>query len=100
MSYKHTQLLLEIQDLYDQAPTMLSTNCDLFTQTYEHWLDKPTTQLQTFLQRMRTTVKVSVAQAADMGTQFKPIDWYFPVPIPPHSFDIILGRPPIRPEPD
>jgi hypothetical protein len=100
MSYKHTQLLLEIQDLYDQAPHMLAADRSLFTKPYEHWLDKPTTQLQTFLKRMRITVKVSVTQAADMGTHFRTIDTYFPPTIPAHLFDIILGHPPIPPEPD
>ena len=49
LSYKHTQLLLEIQDLYDQASSMLAADRDLFVHPYDHWLDKPTTQLTTFL---------------------------------------------------
>ena len=103
LSYKHTQLLLEIQNLYDQEPNMLAADRSLFTHPYEHWLDKPTTQLQTFLLRMRTTVKVSVAQAADMGAHFRTIDSYFPPTIPDTLFDIILGStyiPSIPPEPD
>jgi hypothetical protein len=100
MSYKHTQLLLEIQDLYDQAPNMLAANHSLFTKPYEHWLDTPTTQLQTFLKRMRLTVKVSVTQAANMGTHFRTMDTYFPPTISAHYIDIILGHSPIPPEPD
>jgi hypothetical protein len=49
---------------------------------------------------MRTTVKVSVAQAADMGANFRHIDSYFPPCIPPELFDVILGRPDIPKEPD
>ena len=52
---------------------------------------------------MRTTVKVSVAQAADMGANFRTIDTYFPPTIPDALFDIILGStyiPTIPPEPD
>jgi hypothetical protein len=104
LSYKHTQLLLEIQALYDQSDsTMLAANRSLFTHQYEYWLDKPTPQLQTFLQRMRTIVKVSVAQAVDMGANFRTIDSYFPPTIPQALFDVILGSmyvPYIPPEPD
>jgi hypothetical protein len=100
LSYKHTQLLVEIQELYDQVDNMLAADRSLFTETYEYWLDKPTTLLQTFLQRMRTMVKVSVAQAADMGANFRPIDSYFLPLIPPELLDVILGLPPIPPEPN
>jgi hypothetical protein len=79
---------------------MLAADRSLFTEPYEYWLDKPTTRLQTFLQRMRTTVKVSVAQAADMGANFRSIDSYFLPLIPPELFDGILGLPPIPPEPN
>jgi hypothetical protein len=100
LSYKHTQLLLEIQDLYDQQDMMLANDRRLFTKPYEYWIDKPTAQLKTFLQRMRATVKASVAQAADMGAHFRPIDSYFPPTIPQALFDVILGIPYIPPEPD
>jgi hypothetical protein len=100
LSYKHTQLLLDIQDLYDQAECMLAADRSLFVHPYSYWLEKPTTELKTFLKRMRATVKASVAQAADMGPHFRPIDSYFPPPIPPELFDVILGKPPIPPEPD
>jgi hypothetical protein len=79
---------------------MLAADRDLFTHPYKYWIDKPTTRLKTFLQSMRTTVKVSVAQAADMGPNFRSIDSYFPPTIPAHLFDVILGLPPIPPEPD
>jgi hypothetical protein len=89
LSYKHTQLL-EIQDLYDQQDLMLANDRKIFTKPYEYWIDQPTSQLQTFLQRMRATVKASVAQASDMGPNFRPIDSYFPPTIPQGIFDIIL----------
>jgi hypothetical protein len=100
LSYKHTQLLLEIQDLYDNEDNMLSADRALFTHPYEYWIDQPTTRLHTFLHRMRLTVKVSLAQAADMGTNFRSIDSYFSPLIPPALFDVILGLPHIPPEPD
>jgi hypothetical protein len=101
LSYKHTQLLLDIQDIYDQADSMLAADRRLFVHPYNYWLDKPTTELKTFLKRMQPTVKASVAQAADMGTHFRLIDLYFPLPIPPELFDVILGEPCIPPpEPD
>jgi hypothetical protein len=83
LSYKHTQLLLEIQDMYDQQPQMLAADRRLFTKPYEYWIGQPTSQLKTFLQRMRATVKASIAQADDLGTHFWPIDAYFPPAIPP-----------------
>jgi hypothetical protein len=71
LSYKHTQLLLEIQELYDQVDSMLASGRSLFTeQDYKYWLTQPTTQLLTFIKRMKITVKVSVAQAADLGANF------------------------------
>jgi hypothetical protein len=73
LSYKHTQLLLDIQDLYDQSDSMLASNKSLFVHPYSYWLDKPSTELQTFLKRMRPKVKTSVEQAANMGVNFRPI---------------------------
>jgi hypothetical protein len=49
---------------------------------YEFWITRQTSQLVTFLKRMWTTVKTSVAQAADMGPHFRAIDTYFPPQIP------------------
>ena len=100
LSYKHLQLLLDIQDLYDQADSMLVADRDLFVHPYEYWIDQPTAQLATFLKRMRPTVKVSVNQAADMGANFRTIDSYFPRQLPPDLIANILGRPYIPPEPD
>jgi hypothetical protein len=91
---------LEIQDLYDQAKSMLVADRGLFVHPYGYWLDKPSTKLTTFLKQMRPTVKVSVEQAADMGTNFRTIDSYFPPTIPPELFDAILGQPHAPPEPD
>jgi hypothetical protein len=100
LSYKHTQLLLDIQDIYNQSESMLAADRSLFVHPYSYWLDKPSTELQTFLKRMRPTVKTSVEQAANMGVNFRPIDLYFPPYIPPELLDVILGKPPIPPEPD
>jgi hypothetical protein len=100
LSYQHTQLLLEIQDLYDQQDLMLANDRKIFTKPYDYWLDRPTSQLKTFLQRMRATVKASVAQASDMGPNFRPITSYFPPTIPQDIFDIILGTNYHPPEPD
>jgi hypothetical protein len=72
--YKHTQLLLTIQDLYNQKDSMLAADRSLFTHDYDYWLTQPTTQLLTFIKKMKTTVKVSVAQAADMGKNFRAIN--------------------------
>jgi hypothetical protein len=100
LSYKHTQLLLDIQDLYDQSEVMLASDRSLFTHPYKYWLTQPTTQLLTFIQRMKVTVKVSVAQAADMGSNFRAIDSYFPPLVPAHLFDSIPGTAYIPPDQD
>jgi hypothetical protein len=100
LSYRHTQLLLDIQDLYDQADDMLAADRRLFTKPYDYWLDQPTAQLKTFLLRMRPTVKTSVLQAADMGANFRTIDTYFPPPIPQAIIDAIHILPYFPPEPD
>jgi hypothetical protein len=70
LSYKHTQLLLEIQDLYDQKDLMLANDRKIFTKPYNYWIDRPTSQLKAFLQRMQATVKASVVQDSDMGPNF------------------------------
>jgi hypothetical protein len=73
LSYKHTLLLLEIQDLYDHQALMLADDRNIFTKPYEYWLDQPTTQLKTFLQRMCATVKAikaNVRRAAESGGKF------------------------------
>jgi hypothetical protein len=93
LSYKHTQLLLDIQDLYDQSDSMLAVDCSIFTKPYEYWITQPTTQLLTFLKRMKFTVKVRVAQAADMGANFRSIDYYFSPLVSAHLFDLMLGTP-------
>jgi hypothetical protein len=100
LSYKHTQLLLEIQDLYDQQDLMLANDRKIFTKPYNYWIDQPTSQLKTFLQRMRATVKARNVQASDMGPNFRPIDSYFPPTILQGIFDIILDMTYHLPEPD
>jgi hypothetical protein len=82
LSYRHTQLLLDIQDLYDQQEDMLAADRRRFTKPYDYWLDQPTAQLKTFLLHMRPTVKTSVLQAADMGAKFRMIDTYSPPAYP------------------
>jgi hypothetical protein len=79
---------------------MLASDQNLFVHPYHYWLDKTIPQLNTFLRRMRTTVKVSMAQAADMSANFRTIDSYFPPSIHLALFDFILGTPYIPPEPD
>jgi hypothetical protein len=79
---------------------MLVSDMVLFVHPYGYWLDKPATELTTFLTRMRTTVKVSVAQAADIGANFRTIASYFPPTIPSELFDENLGKPHTPPEPD
>jgi hypothetical protein len=98
--FKHTQLFMDIQDLYDQADQMLVANRNLFVHPYDYWLYQPTAQLTTFLKRMRTTMKVSVTQAADMGANFCTIESYFPPQILYELFDVILGQPYIPPAPE
>jgi hypothetical protein len=100
LSYQHTQLLLDIQVLYDQQDSMLATDCRLLTQPYDYWLTTPTSQLKTFLLRMKPTVKTSILQAADTGANFRTIDNYFPPAIPQHVIDAIHIIPYFQPEPD
>jgi hypothetical protein len=100
LSYRHTQLLLDIQVLYDQQDNMLAADRCLFTQPYNYWLTKPTSQLKTFILRMKPTVKTSIIQAADMGANFRTIDNYFPLAIPQHVIDAIHIIPYFAPEPD
>jgi hypothetical protein len=100
LSYRHTQLLLDIQVLYDQQDSMSAADCRLFTQPYDYWLTKLTSQLKTFLLRMKPTVKTSILQAADMGANFRTIDNYFPPAIPQHVIDAIHIIPYFSPEPD
>jgi UDP-2,3-diacylglucosamine pyrophosphatase LpxH len=59
-SYKYTQLLLDIQDLYDQQAHMLVSDRRLFVHPYEYWLGQSTNQLKTFLKRMRPTMRTSM----------------------------------------
>jgi hypothetical protein len=100
LSYRHTQLLLDIQDLYDQQEDMLAIDRRLFTKPYDYWLNQPTAQLKTFLLRMRPTIKTSVLQAADMDANFRTIDTYFPPPIPQAIIDAIHIIPYFPPEPN
>jgi hypothetical protein len=100
LSYRHTQLLLDIQDLYDQQDSMLAADRRIFSKPYDYWIDQPTAQLKTFLLRMRPTVQTSVLQAADMGTNFRTIDTYFPTPIPQDLIEAIHIIPYFPPEPD
>jgi hypothetical protein len=79
---------------------MLAADRSLFTKPYDYWITQPTTQVLTFLKRMKPTVKVSVAQAADMGANFRSIDSYFPPLVPAHLFDLILGTPYIPADPE
>jgi hypothetical protein len=71
---------------------MLAADRRLFVHPYEYWLAKPTTQLKTFLKRMRPTVRTSIKQANDLGTNFRAIDSYFHPLIPPDIFTAMTSR--------
>jgi TRAP-type C4-dicarboxylate transport system permease large subunit len=49
---------------------------------------------------MRPTVRTSIKQANDLGTNFRAIDSYFHPLIPPDIFAAILNKPYIPPKPD
>jgi hypothetical protein len=68
---------------------MLAADRRLFSKPYDYWIDQPTAELKTFLLRVRPTVKTCVLQAADMGTNFRTIDTYFPTTIPQELIDAI-----------
>jgi hypothetical protein len=97
-SYKHSQLLHEIASLYDQDPSMLASDRSIFHYPLEQRQTHNTNQLRNFLSFARPVVQISVAQAKDMGKNFRSIDEYFRPVIPQHVIDAILGN--FRSDPD
>ena len=98
-SYKHSQLLHEIEALYDMAPSMLASDRSIFHYPFEQRETHNTNQLRNFLSFARPVVQTSIQQAKDMGTNFRTnIDDYFHPEIPQHVIDAILGN--FRRDPD
>ena len=84
-----------MEDLYASEPLMLAADRDILsTPLYlRRW--QFTQQLQTFVKWAKPLIAESCRQAArlDLGTNFKPIDAYFPREVPTRLWDAILGRP-------
>jgi hypothetical protein len=91
-SYQHSQLLHEIEALYDLAPLMLASDRAIFHYSLDKRQSHNTNQLRNFLSFARPVVKLSIQQAKDMGSRFRPIDEYFRPVIPQHVIDAILGN--------
>jgi hypothetical protein len=91
-SYRHSQLLHEIEALYDLAPSMLASDRAIFHYPLAKRHSHNTNQLRNFLSFARPVVQLSVQQALDMGSNFKSIDEYFRPKIPQHVIDAILGN--------
>jgi hypothetical protein len=91
-SYKHSQLLHEIEALYDLAPSMLAADRSIFNYPFNRRETHNTNQLRNFLSFARPVVQASIQQAKDMGKHFHPIDDYFRPVIPQHVIDAILGN--------
>jgi hypothetical protein len=105
-SYKRLQLLVDIGDLYSKKGLLLASDRDILSKPVEHWDSQSTTSLRSFLAFAKPIVSISIRQAADMGSNFRPIEDYFRRPIPQHVIDAIcLRRTPdatlySQPEPD
>jgi hypothetical protein len=91
-SYKHSQLLHEIEALYDLAPSMLASDRSIFHYPFAQRETHNTNQLRNFLSFARPVVTTSIQQAQDMGSNFRTIDDYFRPVIPQHVIDAILGN--------
>jgi hypothetical protein len=91
-SYKRLQLLTEINQLYAQKDLLLASDRDILSQPVEHWESQSTTSLRSFLAFAKPVATISIRQAADMGSNFRPIDDYFRRPIPQHVIDAICIR--------
>ena len=108
-SYRRFQLLREIRDLYDSAPTMLRHDRDIFRHDYDSFTEVPERTLLTFVKFAKPVVKRSQKQALQLGPNCRTIPDYFtyvPPELPPHVVAAILGtsgrcRPdPSQQEPD
>jgi hypothetical protein len=91
-SYKHAQLLHEIEALYDLAPSMLASDRSIFNYPLAQRQSHNTNQLRNFLSFARPVVQTSIGQAKDMGANFRTVDDYFRPVIPQHVIDAILGN--------
>ena len=93
-SYRRLQLLREIRDLYDSAPSMLRHDRDIFRHDYKSFLDVPEKALLSFVKFAKPVVHRSQKQAAKLGPNCRAITDYFNYvapEIPPHVFAAILG---------
>ena len=93
-SYRRLQLLREIRDLYDSAPSMLRHGRDIFRHEYNSFLDVPEHALLLFVQFAKPVVKRSQKQASMLGPNCNAITDYFdyiPPKLPPHVVTAILG---------
>jgi hypothetical protein len=90
-SYKRSQLLHEIEELYDLAPSMLASDRSIFHYPLDKRKTHNTNQLRNFFSFARPVVNTSIQQAKDLGQKFKPIDEFCPR-IPQHIIDAILGN--------
>jgi hypothetical protein len=108
-SYRRFQLLREIRDLYDSAPTMLRHDRDIFRHDYDSFKEVPERALLSFVKFAKPVVKRSQKQALQLGPNCRTITDYFtyvPPELPPHVVAAILGtsgrcRPdPSQQEPD
>jgi hypothetical protein len=97
-SYHHSQLLHEIESLYDLAPLMLASDQSIFNYPLAQRQTHNTNQLRNFLSFARPVVQISIDQAKNMGANFKPVDAYFRPVIPQHVINAILGN--FRRDPD
>jgi hypothetical protein len=91
-SYHHSQLLHEIEALYDLAPSMLASDGAVFHYLFAKRQTHKTNQLRDFLSFARPVVLTSMEQAKDMGSNFKTVDKYLCPIIPQHVIDAILGN--------
>jgi hypothetical protein len=93
-SYRRLQLLREIRDLYDSAPSMLRHDRDIFRHEYDSFLDVPDRALLSFVKFAKPVVQRSQKQATKLGPNCRTITDYFdyiPPEIPPHVVAAILG---------
>ena len=93
-SYRRLQLLREIRDLYDSAPSMLRHDRDIFRHEYDSFLDVPERALKSFIQFATPVVNRSKKQASTLGPNCRAITDYFhsvPPELPPHVVAAILG---------
>jgi hypothetical protein len=93
-SYRRLQLLREIRDLYDSAPSMLRHDRDIFRLEYDSFLDAPERALLSFVRFAKPVVNRSKKQASTLGPNCRAITDYFNYvqpELPPHVVAAILG---------